>query len=146
MKNKIFLGFVYVMAFLTVCVNGAFSLYASLFPDINNLPQGRLIESIDNPQNETVLNIYLVQSSLGTAIRGEIQKGETKENVFWQTGIEQVECSWHNKETVVINSFYLDISRGDVYDCRNGTSMFQSNANTASQTDSQASTSEKSYE
>lgn len=125
MKKKVFFVSLYILAFISVAVNMVFTVKETLFPDIADLPKGALILSVDNPEKDMVLNIYLVENSLGKAIRGEVEKDGKKENIYWQTGIERVKCGWHSEKTVMINSVYLDVVRGDKFDCRSDVSILQ---------------------
>ena len=127
MKKNVFFAILYVLAFVTVAVNMVFMVKETIAPDIDQLPKGTLIVSVDSPEKEMTLNIYLVENSLGKGIRGEVLKDGKRENVYWQTGIEKVNCGWHNKKTVVINSVFLDVVRGDKFDCRSDVSILQTN-------------------
>lgn len=127
MKKNVFFAILYVLAFVTVAVNMVFTVKETIAPDIDQLPKGTLIVSVDSPEKEMTLNIYLVENSLGKGIRGEVFKDGKRENVYWQTGIEKVNCGWHNKKTVVINSVFLNVVRGDKFDCRSDVSILQTN-------------------
>ena len=127
MKKNAFFVVLYVLAFVSTAVNMCFAVKETIAPDIKNLPKGTLMVSVDNPEKDMTLNIYLVENSLGKGIRGEIEKNGKKENVYWQTGIEKVNCGWHNKKTIVINSVFLDVVRGDKFDCRSDVSILQTN-------------------
>lgn len=122
MKN---IGFklLYIVTAIVVVVNLCFTVWGSIFSDISQLPEGRLINRHYSPSREKVMNIYLVENDLGVAIRGEIVTPEGKHNVFWQTNIERVEARWINENTVVINDIPLD-AFGYGYDCRRGYSLF----------------------
>lgn len=140
MKKKVFFTVIYVLAFLTAVINTVFTVKESLFADINDLPVGRLIESVQSPDEDMTLNVYFVENSLGTGIRGEIVRGDSKENVFWQTGIEEVECGWHNDKIVVIDHLYLDVARGDTFDCRRDVSILQNHGLAGDEKESQTNT------
>ena len=131
MKKKVFLAIVYGLAFVITAINLMFSVKEALYADIEELPPGKLVQSIPNEDGKYILNIYLVENSLGKGIRGEIVKGDDRENIYWQTGIDEAAVFWENKKTVVINSVYLDVRRGDTFDCRSDVSILQTDGHAA---------------
>ena len=137
MKKKIFFVIFYALAFVSVVVNIVFIIKETVAPDIDSLPKGTLIVSVENPEKDMVLNVYSVENSLGCAIRGEVVKKGKPENVYWQTGIEKVNCGWYSEKVVKINSVFLDVVRGDKFDCRKDVSIFQSSGLTAEQIESE---------
>ena len=123
MKN---IGFkiVYIITAIVIMVELGFAIKGSLFTDIAELPTGTLQDSYVSPNGEKVMNIYLIENNLGVAIRGEIVTEEGRHNIFWQTGIDEVEASWANDEYVLINEIPLKADDTFGYDCRRGYSLF----------------------
>ena len=127
MKN---LGFkiLYAVTAIVVVAELCFAVKGSLFTDISKLPTGTPVSSSTSPSGEKTMNIYLVKNNLGVAIRGEIETNNTKHNIFWQTGIDEVEAVWLNDDTVVINEIPLNADDTFGYDCRRGYSLFDDGA------------------
>ena len=125
MKKKIFFIFVYALTLIITAVNVTIAIRDSLFFDINNLPSGDLSYTISSPTGDKTLNIYVVENSIGAAVRGEIVSGDTVKNIFWQTGTEAVNSFWENNDVVNIHQVSINLAQGAVYDCRRGTSLFQ---------------------
>ncbi len=123
-KNIPFLIF-YIFIAAVVVFNTSASLKNSLFSDINSLPPGTLVYSCDSPNAKRTLNIYRIENSLGTAVRGEIVEDGDAQNIFWQTEIENVTAIWFDNNSVVIDGLTLNVSKGGTYDCRRGKSLFQ---------------------
>ncbi|MBQ6718606.1 MAG: hypothetical protein IJN22_06905 [Clostridia bacterium] len=123
MKN---VGFkiLYVVTALIIAVDIGFAVKGSLFTDIADLPTGTLRTASVSPSGEKTMNIYVVENNLGVAVRGEIEQNNTKHNIFWQTGIDEVEAVWLNEDTVVINEIPLNSDDTFGYDCRRGYSLF----------------------
>lgn len=123
MKN---VGFkiLYVVTALIIAVDIGFAVKGSLFTDIADLPTGTLRTASVSPSGEKTMNIYIVENNLGVAVRGEIEQNNKKHNIFWQTGIDEVEAVWLNEDTVVINEIPLNSDDTFGYDCRRGYSLF----------------------
>lgn len=125
MKN---IGFriLYIITAIIIIAELSFSVSRTLFTDIEKLPTGTLVSesSCVSPSGEKTLNIYLVKNNLGVAIRGEISTDEGSHNIFWQTGIDNVDAMWLNEDTVVINEIPLNANDRFGYDCRRGYSLF----------------------
>lgn len=123
MKN---IGFkiLYVITAIVVVIELGFAVKGSLFTDISELPTGTLYNSSISPSGEKIMNIYVVKNNLGVAIRGEIVSDSTSHNIFWQTGIDDVDALWLNDDTVVINEIPLNADDTFGYDCRRGYSLF----------------------
>ncbi len=114
----------YVITALVIIVELVFAVNGGLFTDIAELPTGTLASSSVSPSGEKKLNIYVVKNNLGVAIRGEISNGDDTHNIFWQTGIDDVEAVWLDDDTVVINEIPLNADDTFGYDCRRGYSLF----------------------
>lgn len=123
MKN---IGFkiLYVVTALIVAADIVFAVKGSLFTDIAYLPTGTLQTSTVSPSGDKTMNIYVVKNNLGVAVRGEIEEENGSHNIFWQTGIEEVEAVWLNDDTVIINEIPLNADDTFGYDCRRGYSLF----------------------
>ncbi len=123
MKN---IGFkiLYIITAIVVIVELTFAVKGSLFTDISELPTGTLHVSSNSPSGEKTMNIYVVKNNLGVAVRGEIVTADSKHNIFWQTGIDDVQAVWLNDDTVVINEIPLNADDTFGYDCRRGYSLF----------------------
>lgn len=128
MKTKPFFLIIYVITFIITVVNMFFTIKSSLFADINELPKGEIMYSVTSPIGNKIVNVYRVENTLGTAIRAELRTNGKNKNVFWQTGVENVEVYWENNDVAVINSIPLNVSNGGFYDCRNGVSLFSAGA------------------
>ncbi len=122
MKKKIFMSF-YILAALVACVNGFFAVRDTVSFDMKDLPKGVEIHSVASPNGNRVLNVYLVENALGTAIRGEVKNNGKTHNVYWQTGLSDVEYGWIDNDYLIINDVAIDAVKGS-YDCRRGYSIF----------------------
>ena len=118
----------YIFTVLVMIVELGFTVKNSIFTDIADVPKGEFVESYDCDYCEKKMNVYLVKNNLGTAIRGEIENGDQKYNIFWQTGIEMVDVAWINEDTIMINGIPLDVNDRFGYDCRRGYSLFNDGA------------------
>ncbi len=114
----------YLITAIVMIVELGFAVKSSLFSDISKLPKGTLKTSCVSPSGEKSINIYVIENNLGVAVRGEIEKSDTRYNIFWQTGIDNVDVVWLNEDTVVINEFPLNADDTFGYDCRRGYSLF----------------------
>lgn len=128
MKKSIWFKLLYIVTAVIVVINTAINVKNALFCDIEELPSGSLQYSIQSPYGDGKVNIYLVENSVGQAIRGELQTATDTKNIFWQTDIENVDVYWANEESIIINNIPLNIEKGDDYDCRRGTSIFADGA------------------
>ena len=123
MKNLSF-KILYLVTALVMVVEIGVSVKNSLFTDIADVPKGTFVESYPCAFCEKKMNVYLVKNKLGMAIRGEIEDGSTRHNIFWQTGIDSVSVVWLNEDTVQINGIPLNVNDKFGYDCRRGYSLF----------------------
>ena len=123
MKNPGF-RLLYLITALIIIANTAVGVKNELFTDIDRLPEGTLAFSVENPTGSRKMNVYVVSNNLGDAVRGEIVDQNESYNIFWQTGIDNVEVYWADEKNVVINNIPLDASDKFGYDCRRGTSLF----------------------
>lgn len=107
-----------IRVILILCLIGAF-LSAC---DMDHLPDGELIKSVDSPDGTYRFNAYLCDGGATTdyAVRGEVvavDSGE-KRNIYWQYKEHDAEITWKNNTVVVINGVELDVTE-DSYDWRN---------------------------
>ncbi|MBE6728322.1 MAG: hypothetical protein E7562_06730 [Ruminococcaceae bacterium] len=126
MKKKI-LSFVYILTAIVVAINTFFSVYDSLYFTMDDLPEGEEIYSVASPSGNQVLTVYSINNSLGTAVRAAVKNGKKVRNLYWQTGLSQVDSGWINEGTVVINDVRINVKNGS-YDCRKGYSIFSEGA------------------
>ena len=127
-KNAPFL-ILYVIALVITAVNTFFSMKNYIFSDINALPQGEFVSEEVSPSGNKSVKIYLVENSLGTAIRGELKTGPTScKNIFWQTGIKDVTVHWQDDDLVYFNNVPISGNGNMPYDCRRGTALFTDGA------------------
>ncbi len=128
MKTKPLFFIVYAITLIITLVNLFFTIKSSLFADINELPEGKILYSSVSPTGNKVVNVYRIENALGTAVRAELKTNGKHTNVFWQTGIDNVDIYWENNDVAVINSIPLNVAHGGFYDCRNGVSLFSAGA------------------
>ena len=126
MKTKPLFLTVYVITLIITAVNLFFTVKSSLLADINKLPDGKLLYSSSSPTGNKTVNVYRIENALGTAIRAELKTKSKRTNVFWQTGVDNIDVYWENNDVAVINRIPLNVSKGGFYDCRNGVSLFNS--------------------
>ncbi len=123
MKN-LFFKFLYVITALVIIIDMGFAIKENLFTDISDLPTGVLKSATSSPMGHKTMNIYVVKNNVGVAVRGEIVTAEGAHNIFWQTGIDNVEARWLDENTVVINEIPINSDDTFGYDCRRGYSLF----------------------
>lgn len=123
MKN-IFLKLLYLITAIVMVINMGFAVKENLFTDISDLPTGVLKSATESPLGHKTMNIYVIKNNLGVAVRGEIVTADGSHNIFWQTGIDDVEARWLDESTVVINEIPINSDDTFGYDCRRGYSLF----------------------
>ena len=107
---------------ITLAILMGLLIYRFFF-SMNSLPKGDLIDSIDSPNGNNTVNVYLVRGSatVAEAIRCEIifkdRLINKSRNIYWQYRQSEVEITWLNDTTIKINEIYLDINK-DIYDYR----------------------------
>lgn len=121
MAKKAVFG-LYLLTVLVVLFNTFYSVHDYLSADINNLPEGDFEYSIQSPDGQNKMNIYLVKNSIGTAVRGEFETKDGVSNIFWQTGADSADVVWNSDTVIVINGIPVDSEHP--YDCRRGTALF----------------------
>ena len=123
MKKNILFQTLYILAFLVIIANTVIAAVQSLFPDISDLPEGDFIKSSVSPAGNSRVDFYLVENNLGVAVRGERVSGTKHTNIYWQTGIDDVEVQWLDEYGIVINEIPINI-KTDKFDSRRGTAIF----------------------
>ncbi len=112
-RRTVLLAIIIIVA-LIICILCYF------FYDMNSLPKGELLESIESPTNEYTINSYIVRNSLSAdAIRVELINNKTtkRKNIYWGYPENIADIKWRDKETVEINEHVLNIHK-DIYDWR----------------------------
>lgn len=93
------------------------------FFSMNSLPKGELIDSIDSPNGNSTVNVYLVRGSatVSEAIRCEVifnaRLINKSRNIYWKYRQSEVNITWLNDQIIKINEIFLDINK-DTYDFR----------------------------
>lgn len=121
--KKWIISCVYILALAVTAVNMFFSVRESVKFSMDDLPTGQKIHCASSPDGKYQLEIYRVDNILGTAVRAQIQGRNGTRNIYWQTGIEDVDYEWTNRDTVTINDTGINAALGS-YDCRRGYSIF----------------------
>ncbi len=127
MKN---IGFkiLYIITAIIIFIELGFAVKGELFTDIEKLPKGELSYSAVSPSGEKVLNVYLIENSLGSAVRCEISTADDTHNIFWQTEITSVNAEWLDEQFIEINGIKLNCDDRFGYDSRRGYSLFDEGA------------------
>lgn len=123
MIKNIVIRTLYVLAFLVIIFNTAISVYESLNPDINNLPEGKLLSSYRSPNGLSHIDLYVVKADFGSAVRGEYVTGDTHRNIYWQTGTDTANVKWLSEKSILIDNVPLNV-KTDMFDSRRGTAIF----------------------
>ena len=124
-KGILFLCF-YILAFLVMIINSVYIVVNNVFLDISDVPNGTKHESFISPDGTMVLEVYLVESKMGNAVRVTKTENNKTENIFWQTNASKATVTWplSNDERVMINGIVLDLTKDEIYDCRSMRSIF----------------------
>ncbi len=114
MKNKI-----KILSALFFIVIGLSS--CNLFANLDNLPEGKLIQSSCSPEGNYQINAYLVSGNATTdfSIRCEVLEVSSGyvRNIYWQYHCEKADIVWIDEVTVKINENILNVIQ-DSYDWR----------------------------
>lgn len=126
-KTEIILRCVYLLTAAVIIFNLVYSVRDSLFFNLDDLPAGQKILAVNSPEGDKTLTLYLVENSLGTAIRAAVCDTPDGEpyNIYWQTGTDLTDAVWLADGVVQINNVMIDPQNGGTYDCRRGYSLFQ---------------------
>ncbi len=117
---RIFYGIAIAVSLFNLVMNTRDSFVFS----INDVPKGKFVEEIPSADGIHLLRVYRYQSSAGKAMRVSLTDGKETENIYWQAGIDTVDCHWVDDQYVQINEVKLDIDSTWRYDCRSGYSIF----------------------
>ena len=123
MKSKKVLIVLTALAMLIMLVNVAFAVSDTFFYTIDEVPEGKLIESFPSSFGKEQVNVYLVENPLGNAVRCEAVLADgTTRNFYWEVGSSGLRVTWMDETTVYIqnnnnNNRTLDIYKGH-YDSR----------------------------
>lgn len=98
----------------------ALGIYYYYF-DLNHLPSGTFIESLNSPNEQYTINSYQHSGGATTdwSVRVEIvnQSNHKRKNIYWKYHEKDVKLSWINNEIVEINGVKLNIHK-DTYHWR----------------------------
>lgn len=122
MKNKALLG-IYLLAALVIAVDLFFNVRDSMRFSMDDLPAGQELYAARSPDGAHTLTVYRVDNTLGIAVRADVRSGGSVRNIYWQTGLDDVDYSWLDNENVMINDVVINVEEGS-YDCRRGYSIF----------------------
>ena len=106
--------------------NVVYLILGNVFLDIAQVPKGEHQATYQSINGRTVLDVYLVETDIGNAVRvTKTVKGKT-ENIFWQANEKSVTVYWpsNNDKLVVINGIVLDLYNNEIYDSRSMSSIF----------------------
>ena len=92
------------------------------FYNLNSVPEGKLIRSIESPNKNYIINTYHHDAgALGDdAVRGELYetKRQERKNIYWNYPDLDPYLEWLNNSEVVIGNQTLNILKGETYDWR----------------------------
>ncbi len=122
MKNKVLNSIIVVLTLVVTITNLVFTIINNFDADIEELPEGELIQSVSSKDETRTVNIYKVEiPSLGTGIRGELvstASGTTiKRNIYWEVNQSSVTVIWIDDKNIKIGEQTLNVLY-DTYDCR----------------------------
>lgn len=123
MKKNFLTVSLFALTFAVMIFNTVFAAVKSLTPDISDLPEGTLLKTSSSPNEKSQINFYLVENSMGCAVRGELKNDSLRKNIFWQTGVKEASIKWLSEKSVIINDIPLNIE-SDKFDSRRGTAIF----------------------
>jgi hypothetical protein len=117
MKNNKVVAAVFLIATISICL---FSFLNFKKNNINNLPEGEILKSINSPQRDVKFNLYLCNggATVDYALRGEIEnKFGVKKNVYWNYKIKDAAIKFINPKTIKINDLEINI-KNEKFDFR----------------------------
>ncbi len=124
MKKGITFYLYYFAALVVILVNSAYLLVDNYFVNIDSIPDGEYKYSDLSPNRSVELKVYFVELPVGNSVRVTETKDNTTRNIFWQTDTEDVKIRWKSNSTVVINGIELNLAKGEHFDCRSISSIF----------------------
>ncbi|WP_083430683.1 DUF5412 family protein [Alicyclobacillus macrosporangiidus] len=90
-----------------------------LFYSPNRFPHGTLMKSVESPDHQYKVNIYLTNggATMDFGIRGELEEERThyRRNIYWQYHEDKATVLWVNNNMVSINGHVLDVAKGQTY-------------------------------
>lgn len=116
MKNKTMLG-VLLLIFIIILTTAS-----CVVTDMDNLPQGELMETIYSPDGTYRINSFRVlgNATVDFSVRCEVIENSSgkKRNIYWEYRCESARIEWIDNITVKINEIQLNVIT-DSYDWRN---------------------------
>ena len=115
--------FLFLFLGLIILANIIFFARDSFTPNMEDLPEGKLLFSTISPDaaQTYTINVYQIKDETGVkdAVRAELLNNadNTTKNIYWQVGKTNAHVSWESDYTVVINDVTIDV-RNQVYDWR----------------------------
>ena len=97
-----------------------FSSCSSPFADIDNLPEGTLINTSVSPDGKYTVRAYLCDggATVDHAVRCSVTDAEgNTRNIYWNYHESEAEIEWTDDVTVSINGIILNVETGK-YDYR----------------------------
>lgn len=110
-----------------ICIVSVFLLIIGFviyntFYNLNSVPKGKLIRSIESPNKNYIINTYHNDSgALGDdGVRGELYetKRQKRKNIYFNYPELDPYVEWLNNSEVVIGNQQLNILKGETYDWR----------------------------
>lgn len=90
--------------------------------NLENLPQGELIDSSVSPNGIYTVNAYLCSGNATTdfSVRCEVVNSKTSKcrNIYWEYHKKEVSLDWESNEIIIIDGIRLNVLT-DEYDWRN---------------------------
>jgi len=113
--------FLITISILLLIFIGGIKIYNSSF-NLENLPNGSLVNTGHSPNGDYTLNIYLVNggSTVDWAIRGEVifaEEDMSPKTIYWSYHENKADIKWIDNQTVSINGHVLNVLT-DTYDWR----------------------------
>ena len=124
MKRNIFFACFYLITFIVMIVNAVYLVVGNTVVDINDVPNGDYVFTCASPNGKIELKIYSVNLPIGDAVRVTKTVNGKTENIFWQTKTTQTDVYWLDNEVVSINGIKLEIKKGETFDSRSISSIF----------------------
>ncbi len=117
MKTKRILIVLGIIAGIVISFNTVCDVIDTFFYNMEDLPNGKLLESVESPDGDKAASVYLIENALGTAVRCSVDDGEEQKNIYWQTDERKAEIRWLDDESILINGVTLNVTDGS-YDSR----------------------------
>ncbi len=112
-----------LLAMFTMVFNSVCMIADSFFYNMEDLPVGEKALTTVSPDGSFELSFYVVDTALGSAVRGEIlQNDGTRRNVYWQTSAITAAVNWVDNENVSVNGNTFNAKSG-AFDSRQAVEM-----------------------